>query len=309
MAMIWNKRGFIYCPTGKNGWDNNSFMTPVPLIVAQERIRIYGGIRDPEGRSRIGYLDVDANDPSKILYVHNNPVIELGKPGTFDDNGMILGSIIKVLDEIRMYYVGFQLVKNVKFLAFSGLAISTDGGDSFFRYSDTAVLDRYKDEIYIRAIHTVIREDEIYKIWYSTGNSWQNINGKDYPVYHIKYSESADGFNISNDTHECINVEGDEYRIGRPTVFKHNSLYKMFYTRDTLQKEYSPGYAESINGIVWRRNDRQMGLLRSSSGWDSEMVCYPVPLFYKNKCYIFYNGNNMGMSGFGYAELDFNLHE
>lgn len=304
--MIWQKKGLIYSPDNTFGWDNNSFMTPVPIMIDDATIRIYGGIRDKEGRSRISFIDVNAEDPSKIKYIHNKPCIELGTPGTFDDNGMILGSIIKVNNELRMYYIGFQLVNNVKFLAFSGLAISTDNGTSFIRTSDSPVLDRYADEIYIRAIHTVLFVDNIYKIWYAMGNGWQEINGKLYPKYYIKYAQSKDGINISNERKECINVEGDEYRIGRPTVFKHNNVYKMFYTRDTLQKQYSPGYAESEDGIKWIRKDEEMdGLERSSSGWDSEMVCYPAPLFYDDKCYVFYNGNNMGMSGFGYAELTF----
>ena len=307
MAMMqWKKKGLIYCPTGKNGWDNNSFMTPTPFLLNKDQIRIYGGIRDEDGRSRISYIDVDANDPSTIIYINNTPVIELGKPGTFDDNGMILGSLLETDGEIKMYYVGFQLVNNVKFLAFSGLAISKDGGNSFTRNSDSPVMDRYKNEIYIRAIHTVLYENNRYKIWYSTGSGWQTIHEKVYPQYYIRYTESADGINIFNDSKESINVINDEYRIGRPTVFKHNSLYKMFYTRDTLSKQYSPGYAESADGITWIRKDEEMKLERSSSGWDSEMVCYPAPLFFKNKCYVFYNGNNMGMSGFGYAELVFN---
>ena len=35
----------------------------------------------------------------------------------FDDNGVILGYLIKVGNKIYMYYVGFQLVKKSKFLA------------------------------------------------------------------------------------------------------------------------------------------------------------------------------------------------
>lgn len=306
MAMIWQKKNFIYCPSGRNGWDDNSFMTPTPILINEDTIRIYGGVRDNVGRSRISYIDVQADNPSKIKYVHTSPCIELGKPGTFDDNGMILGSIIKVRDELRMYYVGFQLVNNVKFLAFSGLALSQNNGDSFTRYSDSPIYDRHSAEIYIRAIHAVIPADDGFKIWYSAGEAWQEINNKIYPKYYIRSTESLNGIDISNQTRECINITGNEYRIGRPTVFKHNGIYKMFYTRDTLQKEYSPGYAESLDGIKWIRKDQEMALTKSSTGWDSEMICYLIPLFYNDKCYIFYNGNNMGMSGFGYAELDFN---
>ena len=41
----------------------------------------------------------------------------------------------------------------------------------------------------------------------------------------------------------------------------------------------------------------------SASGWDSDMTCYPSIITVKEKTYMFYNGNNNGETGFGYAEL------
>jgi hypothetical protein len=302
--MIWEKKGLIYNPTGGNDWDNNSFLTPTPLILSNQNfIRIYGGIRDKEGRSRIGYIDVDINNPSNIIHVSQNPVLDLGLPGTFDDNGVILGAILNEPDHIKMYYVGFQLVKNVKFLAFSGLAVSKDGGDSFQRIQTVPVFDRFDDEIYIRAIHSVIKEDNVYKIWYSYSNSWQVINNISYPAYNIRYVESRDGVNPDITTRrDCIHVKGDEYRIGRPVVRKVADQYEMFYTKDTLQKNYHSGIGYSDDGKEWVRKDHDFKLKTSASGWDSKMICYPYPLIYKNKEYLFYSGNNMGLTGVGYAE-------
>jgi hypothetical protein len=97
-------------------------------------------------------------------------------------------------------------------------------------------------------------------------------------------------------------VRGNEYRIGRPTVFKEDGIYKMFYTRDTTDKQYSAGYAESLNGIDWERKDEAFTLNTSSSGWDSEMVCYPVPVTLGDKKIVVYSGNGMGLTGVGYAE-------
>jgi hypothetical protein len=301
MAKDWIKGGLIYTPTGKNGWDLHTFITPTPVLTG-DVIRIYGGFRDDKGVSRISYVDVDANDPLKILFVPDKPCIDIGRPGTFDDNGMILGSIINVNDELWMYYVGFQLVQKVKFLAYSGLAVSRDEGKTFQRFSDTPIFDRHKDELYIRAIHTVIKENDVFKIWYSTGNGWEIINGIAYPQYHIRYTESENGIDIPDKNVVCILPEGDEYRIGRPTVFMEDNLYKMYYTRDTKNKMYSPGYAESSDGINWLRKDNEFTLERSpGKAWDNEMICYPVPVKYKNKEYLFYSGNNMGMTGVGYA--------
>ncbi|MBS4774065.1 MAG: hypothetical protein KHX55_07330 [Proteobacteria bacterium] len=77
----------------------------------------------------------------------------------------------------------------------------------------------------------------------------------------------------------------------------------MYYTFDTRKKEYKTGYAESSDGINWTRKDHLAGLPTSQSGFDSEMACYPVILETKYGTYMFYDGNGMGKTGFGYAEL------
>lgn len=302
--MKWIKKGLIFNPANLGGWRDNTFITPTPYLLSEEVIRIYGGFRDKSGVSRIGYVDVKAENPSIILRVSEHPVLDIGKEGMFDDNGIILGSVITNGSEIWMYYVGFQLVKKVKFLAFSGLAISKDNGETFLRISDTPIMDRFKTEHYIRAIHTVIKENDKYKIWYSTGNRWEIINNIPYPQYKIMYAESQDGIHLPvKEGVDCIDVINDEYRIGRPTTFIENGIYKMFYTRDTFSKKYSAGYAESIDGIVWIRKEEMFHLPLSDKGWDSEMICYPVPLKSKYGHYLFYSGNNMGQSGVGYAEM------
>lgn len=301
--MNFVKRGLIFNPNKVSDWQDNTFITPEPYLLNDHIIRIFGGFRDSEGKSRIGYIDVASDNPSQVVGISSQPILELGQPGTFDDNGIILGSVINVDSEIRMYYVGFQLVKQVKFLAFSGLAISKDGGNTFSRIQETPVLDRYKDEKYIRAIHTVIWEDGRYRIWYSQGDGWQIINGIPYPRYTIMYTESLDGIHIPDEPRiPCIDIRGEEYRIGRPTVFKEDGIYKMFYTRDTLQKIYHVGYAESVDGINWVRKDELFSLKTSAAGWDSEMICYPVPIRVRDKHYVFYSGNGMGATGVGYAE-------
>ncbi|HAT75429.1 MAG TPA: hypothetical protein DCS19_00930, partial [Flavobacterium sp.] len=187
-----------------------------------------------KGVSRIGYVDVDVNNPLKILSVSQEPVLDIGAVGTFDDNGVILGDIIKLDKLFYMYYVGFQLVDKVKFLAFTGLAISDDGGNYFKRFSQAPILDRSDEGLYFRAIHSVVFENGIWKFWYGVGSEWVSINRESYPKYNIKYLESKDGINFGESGKLCIDFQNNEYRIGRPRVYKNVEGYKMFYTIGTL---------------------------------------------------------------------------
>lgn len=298
------KGGLIYCPKNEHAWEKDSFMTPHAMRVKKGEIRIWGGVRDSEGISRIKYIDVAENNPCNIIKISNRPSLDIGNAGCFDDNGVILGDIIPVQDKLYMYYIGFQLVQKVKFFAFSGLAISADQGETFKRHSETPILDRSDTGRYGRCIHTVFYENGVFRCWYAIINDWKVISGIPYPVYNIWYAESADGIHFpSEDRVLCVDVKDDEYRIGRPKVYKTAEGYEMIYTRDLLTKEYLVGYAVSEDGIHWERKDEMFTLERSSMGWDSEMTCYPVKYQSLEKKYIFYNGNGMGKTGVGYAEV------
>ena len=302
--MKFEKKGLIYSPCGEHWWEIDSFMTPTALLLSDDIIRIWGGVRDANGISRIKYIDVSARNPSEIVHVSDKVALDIGNAGCFDDNGMILGDVLKVEDKLYMYYVGFQHVDKVKFCAFSGLAISNDMGKSFMRYSEVPVMDRSRQGRYGRCIHNVIHEDGIFKVYYTIINGWKRIGDKSYPKYNIWYCESVDGIHfIDEDRCLCVDVNEYEYRIGKPRVYHTDQGYEMLYTRDTLEKEYIIGNAVSLDGKLWSRKDNITGLDKSCTGWDSEMACYAMLLETPYKTYAFYSGNDMGRTGVGYAEL------
>ncbi len=303
----WTKKGLIYCPDGTIDWMNNSVLTPTPYLLNEETIRIYAAFRDKTGIGRIGYIDTEAKNPSNIIKISKKPVLNIGTDGCFDDNGVILGDVLNVNGNIYMYYVAFQHVQKAKFYAFSGLAISKDGGETFKRVKRTPVMDRTEEGIFGRCIHTVIydKKQELFRVWYSVIFDWTYINNIPYPAYDIKYIESKDGIHFEEEGIQCIKCNKNEYRIGRPRVrILSDGKYEMRYTSDTYNKEYISGYAESPDGIIWERKDNLGWLKKSESGFDNEMACYPVVIDTKYGTYMFYDGNGMGLSGFGYAKKD-----
>lgn len=301
---MWVKKGLIYNVDERIYWATNSVLTPNPFLLNEETIRVYGSFRDEQGRGRIGYVDVFASNPHTIVKISKEPVLDLGEPGMFDDNGLILGDVLRVEDKVYMYYVGFQIPAKAKFIACSGLAISEDRGDTFKRVRQTPIGCRVPNAPFGRCFHTVLYDKGIFRIWYSVIYGWEYIDGKPYPQYDIRYVESKDGIHIDDeDGVHCMSCRGNEYRIGRPRVIKRSeNSYEMRYTFDTLDKEYISGIAYSTDGINWIRKDEESGLIKSDSGWDSEMACYPVEIETKYGTYIFYGGNGMGATGFGYAQ-------
>ena len=305
--MNWIKKGLIYCPSGEKDWAQHSFMTPVPMQINEETIRLFGGMRDHQGISRIGWIDVERGNPSKIQAICETPVLELGDPGMFDDNGMILGAIIKVSEnDLRLYYIGFQLVEKVKFLAFTGLAISHDNGLSFERLKKTPLIDRMPHARYCNALHSIEKKDDGYRAWISCGNGWENINGTHYPQYDCWLMESEDGIDWGKTPpQKFLECDSNEYRIGRPTVNrKADGTYELRVTSDTRSKEYGCFRLSSRSGTRFT-SKRIRELPRGQLGaWDDKMTCYPIRLDTSHgESYLFYNGNEMGRTGVGFASL------
>lgn len=300
--MEWIKKGLIFGANHNSGWMNNSALQPTPILQG-DRIRIFIGIRDEKGVGRVGYVDVDADCPSKILKVKDTPCLDIGDPGCFDDNGVVPCAVVETGGKLYLFYAGYNIGYHVRMTIFSGLAISEDNGETFHRVSRVPIMERTDNETLFRVIHTAIKEKSGWKLYYGAGNKFIQGKKKTLPVYEIEMLETENLDGLWEEGQMILHNQGEEYRVARPCVVKENGVYKMFFCKGTESITYRLAYAESSDGKKWERKDEKLNLDLSESGWDSEMMAYPAYIKYKNKAYLFYNGNNYGYEGFGYAEL------
>lgn len=301
--MIWGKKGLIFCPNNEQDWMKDFAMLPTPLLIG-EKLRIFLGFCDKKNVGRIGFVDVNPDNPSEIIEVSQNPILDIGRKGCFDDNGVVPISIVSRQDKVFLYYVGFQLGVQIPYYMFGGLAISEDGGETFKRYSESPVLDRIGGEVYARCGMNVLYDEGKYKMWYIGSNKegWTMSSGKLKPLYIMKYTESYDGIHWNSMPIQCMEYKNDdEHGFGRPFVWRDSNNYKMLYSIRTYSRGYYIGYAESENGIQWIRKDEEAGIDLGENAWDDTNLSYPYLYTYKNKTYMFYNGNGCGKTGFGYA--------
>jgi hypothetical protein len=309
--MQWIKKGPIFRPDHNYEWMISHASIPVVDRVDDDVLRIYFGTRDKQGRSLPAYIEVQADHPENVLYVHDEPILPLGKLGTFDDNGIMPSWIVNHSNRKYLYYIGWNPQVTVSYRLSIGLAISEDGGRSFQRYSEGPICDRAINEPYFNTAPCVLLDGNIWKMWFVSCTGWEVINDWPEPFYHVKYAESLDGIHWRKTGLVCIDYDDFTDAIGRPCVFIENGIYKMLYSyrsakdyRSDPKRSYRFGYAESVDGVKWVRKDNQVGIGRSDSGWDSEMVEYCCMYEHRGRKYLFYNGNGFGKSGFGYAVLD-----
>lgn len=308
--MMWNKKGLIFVPDGKYEWNKTHASVPTVYKVDGTRLRIYFATRDTQNRTNISFIDVDANEPSKVLYIHDRSVVSSGNAGMFDDMGAMPSHVIDVGDEVWMYYLGWNVRNTIAYHNSIGLAISKDGGVTFNKFSEGPLFDRNYIEPYYSAIPYILRENAVWKMWYLSNTAWVEYNGRSEPFYHIKYAESDNGIDWKREGKVAIDYKDEnECGIVRACVLKDGETYKMWYAHRNLQNyredknnSYRIGYAESSNGVDWIRMDEQVGIDVSENGWDSEMIEYPFVIDVNDKRYMFYNGNGFGKTGIGYAE-------
>lgn len=307
--MRWIKKGLIFNVDGHQAWNKTHAQCPVVDVVNEDIWRIYYATRNNKKQSQISYIEVEANNPKHIIYKHDAYLFDFGKLATFDESGLMPSSIVTVGDTKYLYYIGWSIKKEVPYHNAIGIAISTDNGKSFSRMYEGSIMPSTHNEPYFTGTSFVMLDNGLWRMWYLSCTKWEIINSIPEPYYHIKYAESDDGIHWKREGIVAIDFKDhEEGGIASASIIKEKGIYKMWYAyrkidgyRDNNENSYKIGYAESKDGITWKRLDDKAGIERSQQGWDSQMISYPYVIKSQDKKYMFYNGNGFGQSGIGYA--------
>ncbi|MGP0064110.1 MAG: hypothetical protein ACLQGP_10995 [Isosphaeraceae bacterium] len=311
--MSWTKRGLIYVPDGRFGWNRTHAAVPTVDAADDQVWRIYYAARDEDNRSHTSYLDVEAGNPSRILYEHPEPILPLGRLGTFDDSGIMPSWVVAVDRTTRyLYYIGWTVRQTVPYHNSIGLAISNDGGRTFTKAAEGPLFGLTLHEPYFTGTSCVLIDEGTWKNWYLSCVGWEEVEGRAEPLYNIKYAESPDGIHWRRDGVVAIELKlPDEGGIAKAAVLRGADCYHMWYSyrklsgyRSNKKDSYRIGYAESADGVRWERKDHLAGIDISAEGWDANMIAYPHVIDWRGRRFLFYNGNGFGKSGFGYATRD-----
>lgn len=264
---MWKKHGRIFQPTGNRDWRVSHAQLPTVEKVRDDVLRIYYGTRDSSNRTVTSYIEVEADDPLKVTYVHDKPVLGLGELGCFDDSGAMPSWILTYNGLQYLYYIGWNAGVTVPYRNSIGLAVSSDGGHSFARLYKGPIVDRTRSEPYFCGALCVLIENGIWRMWYQDTVRWVLVGGRAEPVYHIKCAESKDGIAWNRRGIVCIDLKATEGGITRPCVIRENGRYKMWYSRRGIRdfrtdkaQSYRIGYAESNDGVGWQRMDDAVGI-------------------------------------------------
>lgn len=292
----------------KRGNDWQSHMMAPSAYFDGSKITVFFGARDYDGISRIRSLVI--HNLSDFSYsVNSKIVLDVGMPGTFDDNGVFPGSVIVDGSQVLLSYTGFELSSKIPHYNFNGLAVYDSLNQVAHRINYFPILDRSDEGLYVRAGMSAIRNIQgTWDIFYSAGSSFELIENKMRPNYDI-YSQT----NIQDLTE--IPPKGNrilEYRkltehgLGRPQIIRwQNDLY-LFYTIRRKNFPYRFGIAKkSTKSDEFQRLDDKIVFHDNGNTNYSQMAYFPAPLVINNRLFIFLNGNDFGRTGIAICEVHF----
>lgn len=311
--LLWEKKGLIFVPDGRYGWMQSHAQNPSVLIL-EDRLRVYFTCRPRKDRdgnviSVTTFIDLNKQNPTEIIYVHDRPVLPLGGLGTFDQFGVMPGCVLRVGNEIWLYYVGWLRCQGVPYNHAIGLAISDDDAVEFRRVDRGPLFGRTLKEPFLQNSPFVLRRSGIFHMWYSSGIEWIEHAGRMESIYVLMHAKSHDGIRWERESVPCVPYVVDYECQTNPSVIEIDNRFHMWfcyrYGLDfrNAERGYRIGYAWSEDLINWYREDDFGKLIPSKEGWDSQMVCYPCVINLDSRVYMFYSGNYFGRDGFGYAVL------
>lgn len=312
--MKWEKQGLIIKAEGQRHWMQSHIQNPYAVDMG-DCIRVYFTTRpapiDGLYKSVTAWMDLDRNNLHNVLRISDSPILEYGEPGTFDEHGIMPGSIVKKGDrEYWLYYAGWRQTKSVPYVWALGLAISRDGGNHFEKFGNGPIMNvQYNDPYLLAAPRSVFYDKGQWHMLYGSGTGWIYDNGMYESMYLNRHAISNDGINWYRDEKPCVEtIYSDESQSACCTI-KVEGRYHMFFPyRHSVnfrnkERGYLIGYAYSDDLISWNRCDEHNLIELSDHGWDSEMLCYPHLIELDDKIIMFYCGNGFGVSGMGYASI------
>ncbi|MBG86734.1 MAG: hypothetical protein CMO80_07525 [Verrucomicrobiales bacterium] len=299
-------------PLGRKGsFDANRCMNPWVMRAGDDYHLYYAG-SDERGRHRICLATTQVDDLAN--WKRHGPLFENGKAGAFDAKWCVLPHVVQFApDRWHLYYTG-NAGRGTGLSSFPGigLAVSRDG-KTWRRHGDEPVLQRSNVEGSPDAIGiaggSVLKVGDEWRFYY-TGCP---TVGKELMLNQNKtvcLAVSQDGIRWTKKgalflrdpkrDYENVGVAGP---VVRPRADGRG--FRMWYSAiGTKWGYYSICYAESDDGINWRRGENygdNLQLTPTGTGWEKQMVEYPSVIEENGHLRLFYCGNGYGRTGIGTA--------
>lgn len=307
----WQRGGLVLSVEPRHPWWVSHAQIPTVLALSNRLWRVYFGARDNENRSRILAVDLDPGEGMRVVADHFEPLLDLGEAGSFDEAGMAPSTVIRVGGEIRLYYTALFLRRDVPGQATIGLAVSEDG----LRFRKAVAgpvhgLGPY--DPFFTSVPHVIQTADGFRMWYVAGIGWRLVNGELMLVNEIRTTRSLDGVIWDPRSERAVGPwSPDIVGLGRPWLVETKEGRRLLVSRRGETHREPGNEAYRLVSIAADREGSFSGAEEpvlftnspASGDFDSWMQCYACVVPKGRDFVMFYNGNDFGRDGFGWASL------
>lgn len=299
--MRWEKLGRIFEPYPKGEFLLTHASNPTAILLNEGVFRVFYNGRDSFNRSSVSFFDYDL-EKHRIVYHHPIPIAVFGTESTYYSHGISLGSVFKERDVISLFFMGWQCPDGEHWKGEIGKMTLSNSLDLIAIHEPPFLsFDDKHDQISL-SYPFILKQDNLYRMWYGSTHDWSSSNGE--MIHAIHYAESTDGENWKRFGPAFNYQIGVAQAFSRPIIYCNKSGFHMWFSyRSGTGQSYRIGYAHSSDGYDWAPDYSLKQIDVSAKGWDSEMICYPFTVEFKDQLYLFYNGNGFGKTGIGLAML------
>tara|TARA_R110000868_G_scaffold102678_1_gene282838 strand:+ start:16257 stop:17192 length:936 start_codon:yes stop_codon:yes gene_type:complete len=303
----WRRLGVVIAPQKNGHWWHSHASYPTAFSRADGLVDIYFSVRDVRNSGSLAKLTMElVGNQFKIVNGPVGPLFSPGSRGAFDADGVSVTSLIEKDGAILAYYLGWSVGTSVPFTNFIGVAIREESREpDFDRIGLAPAIGRSAVDPYSMGYPWVIRQDDVYRMWYGSHLFWGKQGVEMEHV--IKEAVSDDGLNWTATGKIAISLnrdDPDEFAVSRPCVIvEADGRLSMWFAR--RRAKYDLAFATSTDdGRSWIRHDGAISWANEAMAWDNDEQTYPCVFDHSGHRYMLYNGNGYGLSGFGLAILE-----
>jgi hypothetical protein len=281
------------------------------LPISNRLWRIYFAARDGANQSQIVAVDVDPADRMRVIAEHLEPLLDRGLPGTFDHAGIGPSVALIVNGQVRLYYTGIVVRADVRGQPSIGLAVSDDSLN-FRKQFSGPILSTGPFDPYFASMPTMLHTSSGYRMWYAGGTEWRRANGTLDPAYEIRTRHSPDGL-IWNTPSETAVAQRPAWvaGLGRPWITDQEGGSLLWFSRRGERYRSPDGDTYRLMSVRVDERGAALGTAEpvmfenppASGDFDSWMQAYACIVPRDGELIMFYNGNDFGKAGFGWARL------
>jgi hypothetical protein len=299
----WENTGIWITPKVLN--KNYSYLA-LPLFYESKGIQyLIITSRDEQGRSIPMQTKCENINHLNQIEFKDNPILELGGFGYFDEDGIMPCQVFKDGNRIFLLYIGWNRAVSVPFRNSIGLAELIE--DKWKKVYEGPILDRNQiDTCFVASPFLTKTQEGVYRLYYLSCKKWINKNNNQIHSYNLTFAESNSISFFIPSGKTIIPFKNEfEYAISKPFIIESAKGYQMWYSYRASKNNpyYNIGYAESTNGEDWKRCDEMIEIERYGYDKDNNDICYPHVFCENDQLFMLYNGNNYGKTGFGVLKL------